>query len=189
MTDLTGQLPSTVSSSLIYFLGLGTTMFLFFFLLLGAKKVSSKDLEGRMFNYAKKKNLQISFGTSENWRYLREMTFKIQGKRCLKCGKEEPSMHVDHIRPKSTHPHLEYMIDNLQVLCPECNKKKSFTGTEDYRKPEQLLALLREINSNKLLQKKYVYDQDEIIYLAKNKFKQELSDEVGLMAHLNFFRS
>ncbi len=188
MTDFTGQLPTYLSTTLIYLIGLGATMFFFFFILLSTKKVTFRDLEGQMFNYAKRKNLQISFGTSENWRYLREMTFKIQGKKCLKCGQETPSMHVDHIRPKSTHPHLEYMIDNLQVLCPECNKKKSFTQIEDHRKPEQLLALLREINSNKLIQKKYVYDQDELVYLAKNKFKKEFNDEVGFMQHVSLFR-
>lgn len=188
MTDFTAQLPLHAYQALAYICALGLTLLLFFAFLLSSKKITSKDLEGRLFMYASAKNLQISFGTSENWRYLREMTFKIQGKRCLKCGKEHASMHVDHIYPKSTYPHLEYMIDNLQVLCPECNKKKSFTKIEDHRKPEHLMSLLREIDSNKLLQKKYVYDKGELLRLTKNRFKKDLDDKMGIFPMANVFK-
>ncbi len=34
-------------------------------------------------------------------------------------------MEVDHILPKSTYPELRHDINNLQVLCPNCHRRKS----------------------------------------------------------------
>jgi 5-methylcytosine-specific restriction endonuclease McrA len=42
-------------------------------------------------------------------------------------------MHVDHILPRSKFPELELDIDNLQVLCEECNLAKSNIDTTDWR--------------------------------------------------------
>lgn len=30
-------------------------------------------------------------------------------------------IHVDHIKPRSTFPQLEMDINNLQILCVDCN--------------------------------------------------------------------
>jgi hypothetical protein len=115
-----------------------------------------------------------SYMSSANWKYLRETVLKIQGDRCLCCGKASKNMHIDHIKPKSIYPHLEFMVDNLQVLCPDCNRAKSYTRETDYRKSDHLIALVREINENKLLQKKYVYDYETLERLAKQRFNAEL---------------
>lgn len=34
-------------------------------------------------------------------------------------------MHVDHIKPRSLHPHLALELSNLQIMCNECNVSKS----------------------------------------------------------------
>ena len=33
-------------------------------------------------------------------------------------------MRVDHILARSTHPHLENNLDNLQTLCAACDNRK-----------------------------------------------------------------
>ena len=33
--------------------------------------------------------------------------------------------HIDHIKPLSRYPHLAISPDNLQILCAECNVRKS----------------------------------------------------------------
>ena len=42
-------------------------------------------------------------------------------------------LHVDHIKPRSKHPELELDINNLQILCKDCNLGKSNTDSIDYR--------------------------------------------------------
>ncbi len=163
-----------VTTSIFYLSCLSALFYFFGAILLPSTKVSAMDLEGKILNFAKKRNVQITFGTSSNWQYLREMVFKIQGTKCLCCGKEVKGMHVDHIMPKSSHPQLEFMIDNLQVLCPDCNRAKSNVAQTDFRKSDHIIALLREIDDNKLLKKKYVYDYESLVRLAHQRFKDEL---------------
>ncbi len=42
-------------------------------------------------------------------------------------------LQVDHIKPRSTYPHLVLVEDNLQALCQSCNKGKSNTDETDWR--------------------------------------------------------
>lgn len=56
---------------------------------------------------------------------LRHEVFKRDNYRCLECGKgkEDTTLHVDHIRPVSQNGTDE--LDNLQTLCQACNLAKS----------------------------------------------------------------
>ena len=65
---------------------------------------------------------------SKEFRELRLMVFLKDGEVCAKCqAKPEPglSLTIDHIKPVSKFPELAMDIDNLQVLCWECNQRKS----------------------------------------------------------------
>ena len=75
------------------------------------------------------------FFSSEAWRRLRFHAFHIYGNRCLCCGRMPPDvvLHVDHILPRSTHPDLALDINNLQILCADCNFGKSNTYKTDFR--------------------------------------------------------
>ena len=48
------------------------------------------------------------------------------------CGSTE-RIHVDHIKPRSKYPELELDINNLQVLCEDCNIGKSNIDETDWR--------------------------------------------------------
>jgi 5-methylcytosine-specific restriction endonuclease McrA len=56
-------------------------------------------------------------------------------KRCNGCATfiRGKSIHVDHIQPRSKHPHLGYLKSNLQVLCDRCNRHKHDYDGDDWR--------------------------------------------------------
>mgnify|MGYP001594291912 CR=1 FL=1 len=78
-----------------------------------------------------------SFYTSERWIYLRYRVLDRSNGRCELCGRgkgEGAILHVDHIKPKSVFPELQYKIENLQVLCNFCNIGKADGEPTDWRK-------------------------------------------------------
>lgn len=88
----------------------------------------------KSLEFSRKKQKPKSFYESDEWRALRIEAFNIHGYKCLKCGAEPPiELHVDHIKPRSLYPKLELDIDNLQILCKNCNLKKSNKHCTDYR--------------------------------------------------------
>jgi hypothetical protein len=42
-------------------------------------------------------------------------------------------INVDHIEPRKKRPDLALVLENLQVLCHECNHGKSNWDTTDWR--------------------------------------------------------
>lgn len=78
----------------------------------------------------------LQFLASWQWTRLRYEILKKFGRRCQCCGATPDDgavMHVDHIKPRSTHPQLSLDPDNLQVLCASCNKGKSNLDETDWR--------------------------------------------------------
>lgn len=75
------------------------------------------------------------FYESQVWRELRYKVLRHSEGRCMLCGDSGrfKSLHVDHIKPRSTHPELELEFDNLQVLCEACNIGKSNHYQDDWR--------------------------------------------------------
>ncbi|HDG1708605.1 TPA: HNH endonuclease [Kluyvera ascorbata] len=68
------------------------------------------------------------FYRSKEWRRLRYQAFRKYGNKCCVCGRGASDgmvMHVDHIKPRSLHPHLALELSNLQIMCNECNVSKS----------------------------------------------------------------
>jgi 5-methylcytosine-specific restriction endonuclease McrA len=79
---------------------------------------------------------QQGFYGSREWRELRYKVLARQGARCQCCGASRDEgrlMHVDHIKPRHRFPELELTLENLQVLCDECNIGKSSKDTTDWR--------------------------------------------------------
>lgn len=76
------------------------------------------------------------FYSSRAWKILRYQAFERYGNRCACCG-ATPSdglvMHVDHIKPRSKHPELALDIENLQILCEDCNVGKINQWDTDWR--------------------------------------------------------
>jgi 5-methylcytosine-specific restriction endonuclease McrA len=71
------------------------------------------------------------------WAKVRyQVLLKYRDKPCMACGrgpKQGIWLNVDHIKPRKTHPHLSLDINNLQILCHECNKGKGNWDSTDWR--------------------------------------------------------
>lgn len=98
-------------------------------------------LEGRAVRKAHAGQAKPSGGSrdfyaSTLWRQLRYKVLVAHGRRCVCCGASPETgavLHVDHIKPRSTHPELALDITNMQVLCEVCNLGKSNLDDTDFR--------------------------------------------------------
>lgn len=78
-----------------------------------------------------------AFLKSQAWRTLRYRALVKYGAKCLCCGASPPDvvLHVNHIKPRVRNPELALDIDNLQILCAECNQGKGARYEDDFRGP------------------------------------------------------
>lgn len=77
------------------------------------------------------------FYESPEWYRIRYQAIQINGGSCQACGagrNEGAIIQVDHIKPRIKFPELALDINNLQVLCKECNLGKSSWDSTDWRK-------------------------------------------------------
>lgn len=77
----------------------------------------------------------FEFCRTREWMSARQQTLMRYGPVCQCCGADRASgtiMQVDHIKPRSRFPALELDLENLQVLCRECNIGKG-TTEKDWR--------------------------------------------------------
>ena len=75
------------------------------------------------------------FMRSEEWFVLKAKTIAKYGCTCMKCKKTIQSwmqINVDHVKPRKYYPSLQNDINNLQILCSNCNKEKG-NKDNDYR--------------------------------------------------------
>lgn len=103
------------------------------------KKTSRKRKKSQhRINRFKKTVKDDSFFLSDVWRKLRFEALLKHGRACLCCGRSRAThnvtLHVDHIKPRYKYPELATDINNLQVLCEDCNLGKGALYETDFRK-------------------------------------------------------
>ena len=67
------------------------------------------------------------FLQSKSWKRLRIQAFEKYGSFCSCCGAKPTDgvrLNVDHIKPRRLFPELALNLDNLQILCSDCNSGK-----------------------------------------------------------------
>ncbi len=77
-----------------------------------------------------------AFYDSREWKELRYLALRNTDGRCQCCGacsKDGVRIHVDHIQPRYKRPDLSLCLDNLQVLCDDCNMGKGAWDSTDWR--------------------------------------------------------
>jgi 5-methylcytosine-specific restriction endonuclease McrA len=77
------------------------------------------------------------FLSSYKWRKLRMEALIKYGRKCMCCGATPDTgvvINVDHIKPRKLFPSLALDINNLQILCHECNHGKGNWNQTDWRK-------------------------------------------------------
>lgn len=84
------------------------------------------------YQFKPPKNPQEMFYLSPEWRDVRRKLMRLYPLQCMKCGSKS-RVQADHIRPRSLWPHLALHLDNCQLLCEDCNSRKSNTSSTDYR--------------------------------------------------------
>ena len=92
---------------------------------------SSEIVQNELFSIeaARKANFYLT----QEWRAVRYAVLKKSKGKCELCGAED-KLQVDHIKPRSTHPELALSLNNLQVLCEDCNLGKGAKDQTDWRK-------------------------------------------------------
>jgi 5-methylcytosine-specific restriction endonuclease McrA len=113
---------------------------------LPSRKYKKVYIHRTRYKYKNKK--QKNFFMSKRWKNLRQVVINNYGKRCMRCGVLGGPCHIDHIFPRSRYPNLEFDFDNLQVLCNDCNMKKSNKFYCDFRKisDEEKMIIIRKAN-------------------------------------------
>jgi 5-methylcytosine-specific restriction endonuclease McrA len=95
-----------------------------------------KALEEKLNNPAPPQVATDAFLDSFEWRRVRMVAIKKYGARCQCCGATPSTgatINVDHIKPRKLFPQLALDMDNLQVLCHECNHGKGNWDMTDWR--------------------------------------------------------
>lgn len=85
---------------------------------------------------SKSEKADADFYKSKAWLDLRYMALRNSDGRCECCGataQDGVKIHVDHIKPRSKFPELALKLNNLQVLCDDCNYGKSNYYNDDWR--------------------------------------------------------
>ena len=72
-----------------------------------------------------------TFYQSVEWREARGYVFAHNPNECAYCGAVE-KLQIDHVRPLRHNWDLRLSIDNLQILCEECNYAKGSNSDYQY---------------------------------------------------------
>tara|TARA_R110000787_G_scaffold190548_1_gene301992 strand:- start:1853 stop:2236 length:384 start_codon:yes stop_codon:yes gene_type:complete len=96
-------------------------------------------------------------------------------KKCMKCDCTGP-IEIDHINPISTHPALEFALDNVQYLCRRCNAKKGNRNNIGYE-PRTESEVLIDDGSHEWGKDLARILESEKIKFASRKTKNILQEE------------
>lgn len=77
-----------------------------------------------------------AFLSTYEWRKIRMVALTKYGPKCMCCGATPAQgavMNVDHIKPRKLWPSLALDVNNLQILCHDCNHGKGNWDQTDWR--------------------------------------------------------
>lgn len=106
------------------------------------KSIKERKRKAKILNQyridERNKNNTTKVGTSwvysdKRFKRLRYPVLKANDFKCCACNSSESELHIDHIKPVSKYPKLAFDINNLQVLCKDCNLSKSNKYEDDLR--------------------------------------------------------
>lgn len=109
-------------------------------------KASRSRKTSRVKRAAPTRDHKEAFYQSWEWKQLRFLVLKLQGRTCQCCGATAGSRSadgkpvqivVDHIKPISKFWELRLQKSNLQVLCDDCNMGKGAWDQTDFRPPHR----------------------------------------------------
>lgn len=108
------------------------------------KQEQDQKLKNDLLAFACSSSKEKFFNSTE-WKKLRFNALQKYGNKCCSCGASAQSgavLHVDHIKPRSIYPEYALDIQNLQILCADCNLGKGTQSTKIViRRPSQKLSV------------------------------------------------
>jgi 5-methylcytosine-specific restriction endonuclease McrA len=97
-----------------------------------------RQIKARVLAFAEERQRDIdernAFYSSSEWKLLRAGIIEAQGDTCADCGRRITDVRditVDHKHPRSKHPELALTLDNLRVVCRQCNSRKGASDWEE----------------------------------------------------------
>jgi 5-methylcytosine-specific restriction endonuclease McrA len=97
---------------------------------------SPKPLKAKVVKVSGVDVASVGFLETFEWRKVRMQALKKYGPKCMCCGATPSTgavMNVDHIKPRKLFPSLALDVNNLQILCHECNHGKGNWDSTDWR--------------------------------------------------------
>ncbi len=89
------------------------------------------------YHYAETDNARLAeFYASREWKLMRYEALRSHGGQCQCCGASPAHgkrLNVDHIKPLRVFWDLRLDLNNLQVLCEDCNEGKGARHADDWR--------------------------------------------------------
>lgn len=120
-----------------------------------------------MSKYTKEFIASKEFLLTYEWRKVRMEALVKYESRCMCCGKSPifkgVVINVDHIKPRKLFPELALDINNLQVLCNECNHGKGNWDETDWRVGEYFTITVDWLNANRTVRGAYTGAQIKIL--------------------------
>jgi len=118
-----------------------------------------------------RKEMAIDFYKSDEWKDLRYRAFKFYGNKCACCGRGPEDgviLNVDHIIPLSMNWNKRLDINNLQILCRDCNLGKSNTDSVNWKDGNYVpicksVPLVESVSVIKRGRNRYLYTDDSFI--------------------------
>jgi len=96
------------------------------------------QIEAQVLASAEERQREIderkAFYSSPEWKLLRAQIIQKHGATCADCGRRIThivDITVDHKHPRSKHPELALTLDNLRVVCRQCNSRKGASDWEE----------------------------------------------------------
>lgn len=81
------------------------------------------------------------FLESKAWKRLRYKALKANGNKCQCCGASPSTgavLNVDHILPRRLFPNHALQLENLQVLCADCNEGKGNWDMTSFKESQKV---------------------------------------------------
>lgn len=115
-------------------------------------------------------------------RKLLSEVVRLRDKKCVRCGRSEGKLDCSHIFPKGRYPSMQFLLDNVKVLCFNCHRNfwhlnpvlandwvRKYLGSEKYNALKEVAQMTR------LITRQFLDDSEKILLEQKEEFLNEKS--------------
>ncbi len=94
------------------------------------------------------KRRELTENEIKTYKYIKAKLLVFSGMKCINCGSIK-ELQLDHVEPVFNDPTKTFDINNMQILCKACNRKKGIsTDNWDCRSPEEIEGFILYASEN-----------------------------------------